>query len=57
MTKNRIEDTLSRFEKEFDILVSTTIIETGVDIPNTNTLIIHDARRLRLHNYQPSVDV
>ncbi|NWH12410.1 transcription-repair coupling factor [Acholeplasma laidlawii] len=49
MTKNRIEDTLSRFvEKEFDILVSTTIIETGVDIPNTNTLIIHDADHLGL---------
>ena len=49
MTKNRIEDVLSQFiEKEFDILVSTTIIETGVDIPNTNTLIIHDADKLGL---------
>ncbi len=49
MTKNKLEDVLSAFiEKEFDILVSTTIIETGVDIPNTNTLIIHDADRLGL---------
>src|SRR5690554_3889032 len=49
MTKNRIEDVLSQFiEKEFDILVSTTIIETGVDIPNTNTIIIHDADKLGL---------
>ena len=28
---------------EFDILISTTIIETGIDIPNANTLIIYDA--------------
>ncbi len=49
MPKNRLEDVLSRFiDKEFDILVSTTIIETGVDIPNTNTLIIHDADKLGL---------
>jgi len=49
MTKNRIEDVLSQFiDKAFDILVSTTIIETGVDIPNTNTLIIHDADKLGL---------
>lgn len=49
MTKNKLEDVLSAFiEKEFDILVSTTIIETGVDIPNTNTLIIHDADKLGL---------
>ncbi|SEG37841.1 transcription-repair coupling factor [Eubacterium ruminantium] len=29
--------------KEIDVLVSTTIIETGLDIPNVNTIIIHDA--------------
>ena len=33
---------------EFDVLVSTTIIETGVDIPNVNTLIVYDADRMGL---------
>lgn len=33
---------------EFDVLVSTTIIETGVDIPNVNTLIVNDADRMGL---------
>ncbi len=33
---------------EIDVLVSTTIIETGLDIPNANTIIIHDADRLGL---------
>ena len=30
---------------EIDVLVSTTIIETGLDISNVNTMIIHDADR------------
>ena len=33
---------------EIDVLVSTTIIETGLDIPNVNTMIIHDADNLGL---------
>src|SRR5699024_7206496 len=35
-------------EGEFDVLVSTTIIETGDDIPNVNTLIVYDADRMGL---------
>ncbi|HEY7103560.1 MAG TPA: transcription-repair coupling factor [Mycobacteriales bacterium] len=42
------EDTLERvmvafWEKEFDVLVSTTIVESGLDIPNANTLIVERA--------------
>ncbi|CCV65039.1 Transcription-repair coupling factor (Superfamily II helicase) [Paracholeplasma brassicae] len=49
MSKDVLEDRLSEFiDRRFDVLVSTTIIETGIDIPNTNTLIIHDADRLGL---------
>ncbi len=33
---------LSFLEGQHDVLVSTTIIETGVDIPNVNTLIVFD---------------
>ena len=33
---------------DIDVLVSTTIIETGLDISNVNTMIIHDADRLGL---------
>jgi transcription-repair coupling factor (superfamily II helicase) len=35
-------------KKEYDVLVSTTIIESGLDIPNVNTLIVEDADKLGL---------
>ncbi|MCG6204300.1 transcription-repair coupling factor [Rhodopseudomonas sp. HC1] len=39
-----IEDIMSAFyEGKFDILLSTTIVESGLDIPNANTLIVHRA--------------
>ena len=49
MSKEDIEDVMSDFiNHEFDILLCTTIIETGIDIPNVNTLIILDADRFGL---------
>ncbi len=49
LNRDQLENVLSEFiDHQYDILVSTTIIETGVDIPNTNTLIIHDADKLGL---------
>lgn len=49
MTKNQLENTIYDFIKhEYDILVCTTIIETGIDIPNVNTLIVIDADRFGL---------
>ncbi|WP_438314089.1 transcription-repair coupling factor [Sporosarcina sp. FA9] len=39
---------LSFLEGDYDVLVTTTIIETGIDIPNVNTLIVHDADRMGL---------
>ena len=44
MTKTELEDKMLDFiNRRFDILICTTIIETGIDIPNVNTLIIIDA--------------
>lgn len=44
MSKNDLEDIMDAFiNHEFDILLCTTIIETGIDIPNANTLIIYKA--------------
>lgn len=49
MTKEQLEDVMQAFtNKEFDILVCTTIIETGIDIPNANTIVIEDADRFGL---------
>ncbi len=44
MTKNELENVMIKFNnREFDVLLCTTIIETGIDIPTANTLIIIDA--------------
>jgi transcription-repair coupling factor (superfamily II helicase) len=49
MTENELESVMLSFlSGEYDVLVSTTIIETGVDIPNVNTLIVFDADRMGL---------
>ena len=49
LTKEELEDRMQAFiDYEYDILVCTTIIETGIDIPNANTLIILDADRFGL---------
>jgi len=49
MPKTELEDVMIRFlEREYDILLCTTIIETGIDIPSVNTLIIIDADRFGL---------
>ncbi len=36
------------YDKKFDILLATTIIESGIDIPSANTMIIHDAQNFGL---------
>ena len=49
MGEEALSDVMQRMaDGEIDILVCTTIIETGIDIPNVNTLIIEDADKLGL---------
>ena len=49
MTGRQLEDMMMRFvKKEIDVLVCTTILESGIDIPNANTIIVENADRLGL---------
>lgn len=49
MDGNKLEQIFLDFMAgEYDILVSTTIIESGLDVPNANTIIINDAHRFGL---------
>ncbi len=49
MNERELEDIMADFVSgEIDVLVSTTIVETGLDIPNANTLIVDGAERMGL---------
>jgi transcription-repair coupling factor (superfamily II helicase) len=49
MNENKLEKLMIDFyEQKFDVLVCTTIIETGLDIPNVNTIIINHADKMGL---------
>ena len=44
MNKDEIQDIMYKFmNREFDVLIATTIIENGIDVPNANTIIVIDA--------------
>lgn len=49
MPEDQVEKTMLAFvQQQFDVLIATTIIESGLDIPNVNTLIVDEAERLGL---------
>jgi len=49
MAADALEEVMRRFVSgEVDILVSTMIVESGLDVPNANTMVVHDAQRLGL---------
>jgi len=49
MGAGEVEERMSAFyEKQYDVLLSTTIVESGLDIPSANTIIIHRADRFGL---------
>ncbi|MBB3953443.1 transcription-repair coupling factor [Novosphingobium sediminicola] len=49
MSPSEVEERMSAFyERRYDVLVSTTIVESGIDIPSANTIIIHRADRFGL---------
>jgi transcription-repair coupling factor (superfamily II helicase) len=49
MSATEVEERMSAFyDKRYDVLLSTTIVESGLDIPSANTLIIHRADRFGL---------
>jgi transcription-repair coupling factor (superfamily II helicase) len=49
MSATEVEERMSAFyDKQFDVLLSTTIVESGLDIPSANTLIVHRADRFGL---------
>src|SRR3546814_6630427 len=49
MGAGEVEERMSAFyDRKYDVLVSTTIVESGLDIPSANTLVVHRADRFGL---------
>lgn len=49
MSPTEVEDRMGAFyEKKYEVLLSTTIVESGIDIPSANTIVIHRADRFGL---------
>src|SRR6185295_5043080 len=49
MAPTEVEERMSAFyDRRYEVLVSTTIVESGLDIPSANTLIVHRADRFGL---------
>lgn len=49
MSERELEKVMIKFlNKEYDVLVCTTIIETGLDIPNVNTIVVYDSDKMGL---------
>ena len=49
MSASQVEERMSAFyDRKYDVLLSTTIVESGLDIPSANTLIVHRADRFGL---------
>jgi len=49
MNANQLDDIMNAFDdKKYDVLIATNIIESGLDIPNANTIILHRADRFGL---------
>ena len=52
LDKEERDSVLKRFlNKDISILVSTTVIEVGIDFPNANLIIIENSNKFGLHNY------
>ena len=49
MTSTELEQTITNFANyEYDVLIATTIVESGIDIPNANTIIVNNAQNFGL---------
>src|SRR4029078_6391579 len=49
MSASQVEERMSAFyDRKYDVLLSTTIVESGLDIPSANTLIVHPSHRFGL---------